>query len=175
LSTIEKFFLLCNIVRRNRPMRNAKTKLALIAAGALGLVAAMGVGFSVGRKTAAPQPVEPPMREPNISGQWSIHRGKAVDTLTMRDESGILTGEIKQDPDWGAQTGPVHGVRVGQNVQWSYEMKSTGSSPMDLLTANYTMNGSLTADGMAGPFTVTGAMLAEQSANETNFWIARRK
>jgi hypothetical protein len=116
-----------------------------------------------GDKATKEQHPKSGISEVNLSGVWNMHRGKAIDELTIEDKGGVLTGTVKDDAAWGGHEHPIHGLRVGQNVEWSYEADSTGSISL------FTMKGTINSDSMSGSF-----HLVSQISGDA-LWIATRK
>jgi len=138
--------------------RLVKTAFVAIAAA---MVAGALLGFTITHRTSS---------EPNVTGQWEVHRGKAIDRLTLLDKAGVLTGEIQQDAEYGNGSGDVHGTRVGDKINWSYEAQPMGK-------VNYSMNGTLNGAAMSGTYNVLGdfSALAPTPTNEVNLWTAQRR
>lgn len=116
-------------------------------------------------------------KQPNMSGVWEVHRGKAVDELTIEEKDGVITGHIRTDPAFDGGTYDVHGLRVASKVEWSYDLPYHSKSSGDG-TVLYNMSGTFSADSMGGDYSVKGpftSSLPENEQNERVLWVANRR
>jgi hypothetical protein len=59
--------------------------------------------------------------------KWTIVQNKARPTLELKDEGGVLTGTLTDDPQWGGRQHPVQGVHAKGRIMLHY--KTTKAFP----------------------------------------------
>lgn len=171
---------------RQLPGSRVATMIALLA---LVLLVAAGVHFircqSLTRTfpflpTAAPTlgtPDHERHTEDGVSGTWHLHRGKAIDTLNIRDTQGVLRGTLTKDMAWGGTSWPVQGMRVGNEVTIFYTTCETNDSTC--VTADFSLTGTIEGQKISGTYNLNMMSTAIATGETTarsgrDLWIARR-
>jgi len=112
----------------------------------------------------ATQPPPPPQTPPpvSLSGTWELHMGKALDTLKIEDDAGVLSGVRDLDPRWHGGLWIVNGLRVGEKVQFT----TAGDK------ASYSYAGTIKSeDEISGEVSV---VTFDPPTTGTALWIAHR-
>jgi hypothetical protein len=108
----------------------------------------------------------------SLSGEWKLHWGKAVESLSLTDSNGVLRGSVTLDEKWGGKTFQVSGLRVGQQVEFFYSKKaSDGGSPSSV---SYLFKGNQEGNRMSGKCTLN-IITGPDSTTEDALWIAERE
>lgn len=113
----------------------------------------------------------------DASGEWEVFRGKAVDTLILTNEDGILKGTLTEDIEWGGQSWDVRGMVVGDKITWNYSTKKTDSVTSD--TADFLLQGKIEGKKMSGEYKLKLLCISLSDGVPTplssdGLWIAKR-
>src|SRR5437667_6229216 len=98
----------------------------------------------------APPKNEPMPVEWSATGKWSLHRGRAVDTIDLIDTSGIIKGVITLDAAQGGRTFDLHGMRVGVEVEFFYSSETTHTEFHYKTKSAFSFKGALEQGRMSG-------------------------
>ena|SRR5215467_1209799 len=108
----------------------------------------------------------------SLSGNWKLHWGKAVETLSLTDSNGVLRGSVTLDPKWNGKSFEVSGLRVGQEVEFFYSKRaSDGGSPSSV---SYLFKGKREGNKMSGKCTLNIITGADSTVDDA-LWIAERE
>lgn len=116
----------------------------------------------------------------SVSGTWKLHRGKAIDTLSLSDNRGIITGTITQDVQWGGKSHEVHGTRVDDQVEFFYSYTDEHPSK-DLYQSDVScrFKGKLQGDQLNGSCVIDIISFFREGkpipGNSSQLWVATRE
>ena len=127
-----------------------------------------------------PEVTEQKTIDSTAGGKWSLHRGKAVDTLILTETGGVITGSITLDPAWGGKTFSLHGMRVSQEVEMFYASETTSEDSDNYrTTADYSFKGTIEANKMTGKCKVSTISFFKSGRvipiSDEILWIAERQ
>jgi hypothetical protein len=104
----------------------------------------------------------------SVAGQWTLHWGKATEKLILSDSNGVLQGTVTLDLKWGGSSYAVNGLRVGNEVEFSYLKKDHDGA------VNYLFKGKREPNRMSGKCTLS-IITGPESTTDDALWIAEKE